>query len=61
MINHVVQPHLLEIEAGKMAAKLAAGPTGSIGRIKRMLNASASNDLEAQLALEHQCQIEGPP
>lgn len=58
MINQVVQPHLLEIEAGRLAAKLAAGPTGAIGRIKRMINACSSNDLEAQLALEHQCQIE---
>ena len=58
MINHVVQPQLLQLEAGKMAAKLAVGPTGSIGRIKRMLNASFSNDLSQQLALEHECQIE---
>lgn len=58
MINYVVQPHLLDIEAAKMAAKLAVGPTGSIGRIKRMLNASFSNDLSQQLALEHECQIE---
>ena len=58
MINHVVQPQLLQIEAAKMAAKLAVGPTGSIGRIKRMLNASFSNDLTQQLALEHECQIE---
>jgi 2-(1,2-epoxy-1,2-dihydrophenyl)acetyl-CoA isomerase len=58
MINRVVQPHLLETEAAELALKLAAGPTGSIGRIKRMLNASFSNDLTAQLALEHECQIE---
>ena len=58
MVNHVVQPQILMIEAAKMAAKLAAGPTGSIGRIKQMLNASSSNDLAAQLALEHECQIE---
>ncbi len=58
MINHVVQPQLLAVEAAKMAAKLAAGPTGSIARIKQMLNASFSNDLAAQLALEHECQIE---
>ena len=45
-------------ETGKFAAKLAAGPTGSIGRIKRMLNASQSNTLREQLELEHACQIE---
>lgn len=58
MINHVVPTASLMEEANKMAAKLAAGPTGAIGRIKRMLNASTSNDLKAQLALEHECQIE---
>ncbi len=58
MINHVVQPHLLETEALRLASKLAAGPTGAIGRTKEMLNASYSNDLTEQLALEHRCQIE---
>jgi len=45
-------------EAMMMARKLALAPTGSIGRIKKMLNASYSNDLQSQLALEHECQIE---
>ena len=58
MINRVVPADTLMAEAGKFAAKLAAGPTGSIGRIKRMLNASYSNDLRRQLELEHECQIE---
>ncbi|MFM9902945.1 MAG: enoyl-CoA hydratase-related protein [Pyrinomonadaceae bacterium] len=58
MINRVVPAASLIDEANQFAAKLAAGPTGSIGRIKRMLNASFSNDLSAQLALEHECQIE---
>lgn len=58
MINRVVPADDLAAEAGKLAARLAAGPTGSIGRIKRMLNASFSNDLTAQLSLEHECQIE---
>jgi 2-(1,2-epoxy-1,2-dihydrophenyl)acetyl-CoA isomerase len=58
MINRVVPAASLIDEANKFAAKLASGPTGSIGRIKKMLNASFSNDLEAQLALEHRCQIE---
>ncbi len=59
MINHVrsgrpsLQPSQL-----KLASKLAAAPTAAIGRIKRMLNASFSNDLSAQLSLEHECQIE---
>lgn len=58
MINRVVAADDLMTEALMMARKLALAPTGSIGRIKRMLNASYSNDLSAQLALEHECQIE---
>ncbi len=58
MINHVVEADQLLVEANQLAVKLAAGPTGAIGRIKRMLNASSSNDLTSQLELEHTCQIE---
>ena len=58
MINRIVPSTMLFDEASQLAAKLAAGPTGAIGRIKLMLDASSSNDLDAQLALEHQCQIE---
>lgn len=58
MINRVVPAGSLLEEAGELAAKLAAGPTGSIARIKRMLNASSSNDLRSQLALEAECQLE---
>ena len=58
MINRVVPAAELGADAAKFAAKLAASATGSLGRIKRMLNASFSNDLSQQLALEHECQIE---
>jgi 2-(1,2-epoxy-1,2-dihydrophenyl)acetyl-CoA isomerase len=58
MINRVVPSDNLMTEAMLLAKKLAAGPTGSIGRIKRMLNTTFSNDLTDQLALEHECQIE---
>jgi 2-(1,2-epoxy-1,2-dihydrophenyl)acetyl-CoA isomerase len=58
MINHVVPSTDLLNEARSFAAKLAAGPTGSFGRIKQMMNASSSNNIDAQLALEHRCQIE---
>lgn len=58
MINAVVPAEDLSQEAAKLAAHLAAGPTGSFGRIKRMLNASFSNDLRAQLELEAECQLE---
>jgi 2-(1,2-epoxy-1,2-dihydrophenyl)acetyl-CoA isomerase len=58
MINRVTTPENLMTEAVSMARKLAAAPTASIGRIKQMLNASFSNDLRAQLDLEHRMQIE---
>jgi 2-(1,2-epoxy-1,2-dihydrophenyl)acetyl-CoA isomerase len=58
MINRVVAEENLMREALVAAKKLALAPTASIGRIKRMLNATFSNDLRQQLELEHACQIE---
>ncbi|MDQ3322166.1 MAG: enoyl-CoA hydratase-related protein [Acidobacteriota bacterium] len=58
MINRVVAAESLMEEATKLATKLALAPTGSVGRIKKMLNASFSNDLQRQLKLEHAAQIE---
>ena len=58
MINRVVSSADLLKEAAKIAAQLAAGPTGSYGRIKRMLNAAFSNNLRSQLNLEADCQLE---
>ena len=58
MINRVVPAAELLDEAGKLATQLAAGPTGSYGRIKRMMNATFGNDLRAQLDLEAECQLE---
>lgn len=58
MINRVVPNDFLLQEASILAQKLALAPTASIGRIKKMLNASFSNDLRSQLELEHELQIE---
>lgn len=58
MINHVVPADELLDEAMKMATRLAAGPTAALGRIKRMMNATFSNDLNGQLEMEAACQIE---
>jgi len=58
MINKVVPADNLMTEALLIAKKLADAPTAAIGRIKLMLNASYSNSLEQQLALEHECQLE---
>ncbi len=57
MVNRVVPADKLVAEARELAVRLAAGPTAVIGRVKRMLNASSSNDITTQLALEHECQI----
>ena len=58
MINRVVPAGELMNEARTLALLLAAGPTGAIGRIKKMLNSSLANTLNQQLDLEHHCQIE---
>jgi 2-(1,2-epoxy-1,2-dihydrophenyl)acetyl-CoA isomerase len=41
-----------------MAERLAASPTAAIGRIKKLLDASAVNDWRSQLELERKAQIE---
>ncbi|MEL6235632.1 MAG: 2-(1,2-epoxy-1,2-dihydrophenyl)acetyl-CoA isomerase PaaG [Pseudomonadota bacterium] len=43
-------------EARALAAQLASGPTFGLAQIKRALDAAASNDLPAQLALEAELQ-----
>lgn len=58
MINRVVPAKDLLDETLSLAAKLAAGPTGSYGRIKKMLNATFSNSLSEQLDLEAEYQLE---
>ena len=58
MINHVFADDVLSEETSKLAKRLSLAPTASIGRIKKMLNASFSNDLSSQLKLEHELQIE---
>lgn len=58
IINRVAAAEDLMNEATKLAKKLAVAPTAAIGRIKKMLNASFSNNLSQQLELEHALQIE---
>jgi 2-(1,2-epoxy-1,2-dihydrophenyl)acetyl-CoA isomerase len=58
MINAVVPDDELLARALAMAEKLAAGPTVAIGRIKELLEASATNDYGAQLELERKAQIQ---
>jgi len=58
LIWKAVEDERLLPEAEAMAANLAAQPTQAIARIKRALNASLSNDLDAQLDLERDLQAE---
>ncbi|HEY3024947.1 MAG TPA: enoyl-CoA hydratase-related protein [Pyrinomonadaceae bacterium] len=58
MINAVVADTDLMAAALKLAGRLAAAPTAAIGRIKQLLEQSATNDLAAQLELERVTQIQ---
>jgi 2-(1,2-epoxy-1,2-dihydrophenyl)acetyl-CoA isomerase len=58
MINAVVPDDELLARALAMAEKLAAAPTAAIGRIKELLEASATNDYGGQLELERKAQIQ---
>ncbi len=58
MINRVLPAESLLDEAFTFAQKLAKQPTAVIGRIKKMVNSSFSNDLRSQLDLEASCQME---
>ena len=57
MINAVVPDDELLPRALAMAEKLAGAPTAAIGRIKELLEASATNDYGEQLELERKVQI----
>lgn len=58
MINAVVPDDELLARALAMAERLAAAPTVAIGRIKELLEASATNDYAEQLELERKAQIQ---
>ena len=58
MVYRVCPADTLEQEAMNLASELAAMPTRGLGLTKRALNASLSNDLEAQLDLEADLQRE---
>ncbi len=58
MINAVVADAELMPQVMAMAEKLASAPTAAIGRIKQLLEASATNDYAGQLELERKAQIQ---
>lgn len=58
LIHRVIDAPALLDEATALARQLATRPTRGLGLIKRALNASATNGLDEQLALEAQLQAE---
>ncbi len=56
LIYRVCEPDALMDQATALAKKLATQPTKGLGYIKRALNASLGNDLDAQLELERELQ-----
>ena len=46
-----------EAESWKLVSKLAKMPTKGLGLTKKLLNASATNDLDSQLTMEDECQV----
>ncbi len=58
MIYKHVSSEEFEETIQKYASKLAKMPTKALGMIKELFNASMTNDLETQLALESKLQIE---
>lgn len=58
MINAVFPDEQLMAQAMAMAERLAQAPTVALGKIKELLEASATNNCEDQLELERTTQIE---
>ena len=52
LVNRVVPAAALEAETKKLAQRLAAGPTGAIGRMRRLMRQSSSSDYATQLDAE---------
>lgn|SRR5574337_55483 len=55
LVNRVVPVADLAAATRSLAQRLAAGPTRALGRTKRLLNMSSSNDLANQLLAEQDC------
>ena len=56
LVAEAVDDDRLMERAEAICTRLAAGPRAAIGRIKRLMQASESNDLDAQLRLEREMQ-----
>jgi 2-(1,2-epoxy-1,2-dihydrophenyl)acetyl-CoA isomerase len=57
LVNRVVPDEKLQETAAALAARMASAPTQAIGRIKRLLDQSATSDYAAQLELERESQL----
>lgn len=56
MLYKVFEEEIFETESKKLAYQLATMPTQALGYIKQALNASATNNMSTQLALEDELQ-----
>lgn len=56
MLYKVFEEEVFETESKKLALQLATMPTKALGYIKQALNASATNTIQSQLALEDELQ-----
>lgn len=56
MLYKVFEEEVFETESKKLAVQLASMPTKALGYIKQALNASATNTIQSQLALEDELQ-----
>ena len=56
MLYKVFEEEVFETESKKLAVQLASMPTKALGYIKQALNASATNNIQSQLALEDELQ-----
>lgn len=56
MLYKVFEDEVFETESKKLAVQLATMPTKALGYIKQALNASATNTIQSQLALEDDLQ-----
>lgn len=52
LVNRVVPAAELEAETAKLAQRLGEGPTGAIGRVRRLMRQSFQSDYAAQLGAE---------
>ncbi|CAN5338694.1 enoyl-CoA hydratase/isomerase family protein [soil metagenome] len=59
LVNQIVPPAELEAATLALAPRLAQGPTGAYGRIKRLLRASLQRPLREQMAAEREAFVEG--